>query len=336
MAEDRSSRRRLRAIVIGVGVLLLAALALGVLSLGLAPPPPTPLPVPNGYDDLVAAGAAVVGAEPAGGKIAQATLEDLRAWVDRNRAPLERARLGLARECRVPVRYDPQFLPGHMEAVGSLRRLSRLFQAIATLAEREGRRAEAVRGGLDQVRLGQQMARGGLMIDEMTGLACERPGREGLSSLLDRLDADECRTALRALDDLDRSRESHEALLARDLDWGFNSVGPGQRVMYWLAASRLKALWQPAANSATSTYKREVSRQRALILQLALRLYRIEQGKNPERFSDLVPRYLSSLPEDPFGQGLLYSSSMLTGELPPVTEVDEEGRTRGGPPSRAR
>ena len=50
-----------------------------------------------------------------------------------------------------------------------------------------------------------------------------------------------------------------------------------------------------------------VARERLLAAELALRCYQSEQGHPPARLDDLVPNYLSKVPQDPFsGQPLIY------------------------------
>jgi hypothetical protein len=41
-----------------------------------------------------------------------------------------------------------------------------------------------------------------------------------------------------------------------------------------------------------------------LSVALALRAYRVEQGAYPQKLDELAPKYLTQLPEDPFGQGM--------------------------------
>ena len=45
------------------------------------------------------------------------------------------------------------------------------------------------------------------------------------------------------------------------------------------------------------------ARSRLLQSALALRAYRLEQGRSPDSLEDLVPRYLPSVPLDPYGEG---------------------------------
>ena len=48
---------------------------------------------------------------------------------------------------------------------------------------------------------------------------------------------------------------------------------------------------------------------RLLIVDLAVRLYRNEQGQLPADLQDLVPRYLPSIPLDPFsGEAVIYQA----------------------------
>jgi hypothetical protein len=54
------------------------------------------------------------------------------------------------------------------------------------------------------------------------------------------------------------------------------------------------------AGAAQLTDDSSASRMRLLIYDLAIRLYRADQGQPPERLERLVPRYLPQLLDDPF------------------------------------
>ena len=125
------ANRRLRLIA---GLLILASLGLVIAIQPSRPPGPPALPQPNGYDDFIEAGALLTG-----GTEDYLTMDaaQLRALTQRNAAALARMRVGLTRECRVPM--DTSATRGH--AVAELPTQKRLVRAVLA----EGRLAELER-----------------------------------------------------------------------------------------------------------------------------------------------------------------------------------------------
>jgi hypothetical protein len=61
--------------------------------------------------------------------------------------------------------------------------------------------------------------------------------------------------------------------------------------------------WWQARTAIKRSHERHdtiTARRRLIIVELALRCYVAETGKVPARLDDLVPKYLSRVPEDPF------------------------------------
>ena len=141
------------AMILGVVFLMILD---GVLRSGRSPE--APLPNPNGYDDLVRAGKMVTRLE----NQEEASTEELRRFVDRHSEALRIARTGLHRECRIP-RFTTDRPP--TETFMPLFDLRLLFEAEGTLAEKEGRPADALRSYLDLYQLGYQLIQGGCWID---------------------------------------------------------------------------------------------------------------------------------------------------------------------------
>ena len=71
-------------------------------------PGPPPLPSPNGYDDFLKAADSIVG--NANFDASKASGEELREFVEGNRGARELVRVGLGRECGVPLEYLQQHL----------------------------------------------------------------------------------------------------------------------------------------------------------------------------------------------------------------------------------
>ena len=76
---------------------------------------------------------------------------------------------------------------------------------------------------------------------------------------------------------------------------------------------------------------RDLSGDRLLLLQLALRAYRLEQGQYPPTLNALVPNYLKTVPADPFGAGeaMRYKRS---GQTYVLWSIGPDGKDDGGTP----
>ena len=71
-----------------------------------------------------------------------------------------------------------------------------------------------------------------------------------------------------------------------------------------------------------------------LLLQLALRAYKLEKGQYPATLSDLAPESLSSIPNDPFGTGLY--SYKLNGDSYQLYSFGPDCKDDGGAPLNTR
>jgi hypothetical protein len=295
--------------------LTLVALVVGCLGLAIAfnairrvaPLVELPPPDPNGYDDLIRAGRSIVGETPGPkGDYQTAGEAELREWVEANRKALAVARLGLERECRVVVPSSQKELQAHLDMTGDLRQLCRLMGAAARLAEIDGQRPEAVRNGLDVIKVAQRGSRGGLLVDAMTGFACESIGQRTLARLRDQLTAEECRSLVTALEAIHEQREPISAVVQRDRAWYSASLGFYYRTVLSLSGAAAKLLKPPIAAFELSSH-RTVARLRLLIAELAIRRYRLENDTDPPSLEALVPRYLALVPADPYsGRAIRY------------------------------
>jgi hypothetical protein len=150
--------------------------------------------------------------------VEKATDEELRRFVKENTKALELARVGLGRECGVPLDYSQPQATVSGSRAGDLRQIARLLAAEGQLAKRDARAADAVRSYVDLVRLGHETARGGLIVDQMVGSVCEGMGIDRLQSLHEKLDAAACRDLAQKLDEIEARREPFAEILAREHD----------------------------------------------------------------------------------------------------------------------
>jgi hypothetical protein len=104
----------------------------------------------------------------------------------------------------------------------------------------------------------------------------------------------------------------------------FNGKVKGQAV-----GDILLCLFLPAIDKMRETESRTDQTQRNTCLASSLALYRFDSKRYPERLESLVPKYLSSVPDDLFtGKPLIYQpteNSYLLYSVGP-NEVDDGGR----------
>ena len=318
-------KRNIRRLLVTLGVLaaLLAAATTVLLFIFRTPPLP-PLPSPNGYDDLLKAGQAVVG------KLNDAPdlpHEELRTLVATNAEALRLLRVGLARPCAVPTdAHIANFATTVTTDLMDLKRLAKLLSAEGRLAEIENRPADAVRSYVDSIRLGRAMSRGGLMIDRLVGIACEAVGSIPLVKLLPKLTCDQMRRLAAELEQIDHNTVPWQELLQNERRF---SRAQMRQVPNPLAL--LSYLWRERGISRRVQEQHDVAaaRLRLLAVELALRSWKCDHGAAPTNLTQLVPKYLRHLPADPFtGKPFVYRPTGTNWVLYSVgpDRVDEGGK----------
>jgi hypothetical protein len=338
-APDLVSRRRRkkRRLLIGVG-LMMAIVVGGLAALRRAMPDapelaPPPVPSPNGYDDLLAAARAMQKAGFPDGRaldVEHADATALRAAVGPHRETLAAIHRVAepGRPFQVPYVDDPN---GYSRQTGELRQIHDfatwgLFSE-GELARLEGRVDDALRSDLDLLRLGNAMSRGVPMLPFMMSEGPRVFGLRGLRDLRAALTADQCRSLIAILAELERDRAPIAAVARRE-----------QAVME--AATRkqggmvaLLALWlsgQLRKQPANMAYlerreQRLIATNHLLIADLAVRLYRFEHGADPESLDALVPAILPAVPVDPYsGRPLLYHKDAPGASRPYSTGPDRD------------
>jgi hypothetical protein len=325
----RPRGRKLGRRVFGL-VVLVAAVGLGYAAFrGWGPSPTIPLPDPNGYDDLTLAGRMIVGQLPWKVRAPEAGPEEIRPYVESNREALALGRQGLARESRVPLKYSEADLDG--ARIGQVRALGRLLLSEGRLAETEGRLSGAMVSYLETARLGPHVSRGGLMLDALAGWAIEGTGLDALRGIRDRLPEDDLREAIRELEAIDRNREPCRRVVANEDAWRKKAVPLYTRAVLGVTGMGNRLL-APAYRAAELALQRTEARLRLLLSDLAIRAYRLETGSDPETLADLVPRYLATIPVDPYsGRPLVYRRGEGDGDYR-LYCVGPDGRDDGGRP----
>ncbi len=303
-----------------VGVLIIAAWwVLFGLPLGRRVDPP--LPVPNGYDDLVRAGALIpeAGALRSSVSLKDMATKDLRAAVTGCKEALEAARVGIGRECFRPpadafnIRVDLEM---------ASRRLADAFYVEAVLAEREGSYGDAVKSFGDLTVLGAQWTRGGVFIDFMVGSAQEIIGLTGIGRIREKLDGPAVGEALTVIQRAADLREPFEHIMDRQAEFV-------RRNSTFL--ERIEALFDSSGgrNLDIDRRRKQVEALSGLLLaDLAARAFHAERGAWPHTLNDLVPAYLKTVPLDPFtGKPLVYR---LEANLFVLYSSGPDGKDDGG------
>jgi hypothetical protein len=313
--------------IFGLALGTVFLIALGLVAFRPAPPPP-PLPNPNGYDDFLAADKLVVGDAL---NLYDVKDEELRTIVGQNRAALQAVRQGLTKECQMPLTNDAQYLSQETHHLIQLRKLA--FQLIGEgkLAEIEGRRADAVQSYLDEIRFGQEVGRGGLMVEKLLGIACERVGLSVLQGLAPKLSSEESSKLTKALEEIDGRRERWEAVLRRQKAFT-------RRMGNFLGITIVQLLLRDMLREGDRKFREEAktaeARLRLLMTDLAIRQFQGERGVYPSRLAELVPEFLKALPRDPFGTNGFIYRTQTNGFL--LYSVGPDGKDDGGTPIAAR
>jgi hypothetical protein len=318
--------RKLRALLVALlGIALLAIVSLIVFTAG-RPPLVPPLPNPNGYDDFVKASAAVVGNV---GDYPTLDRNDLDALVSTNAEPLRLLRVGLSRQCLMPMDSALTNDTGMMNRLAEMKRLVQLLATEGRLREIENRPSDAARSYTDAIRFGNEMSRGGFLITRLVGIACESIGCHALAKVVPKLSREDARIVLSDLGKVDDGHVSWAEVLRGEkycvhyqLRGRFNPI---LRVVSW---------WQTreAMEKAETRHKIVVAHERLVAGELALRSYQSEQGRAPARLDDLVTNYLSTVPQDPFtGRPFIYRSQGTNWLLYSVGPdgIDDSGRPAG-------
>jgi len=264
----------------------------------LAPPPLPPLPNPNGYDDFVRAGKMV--AEDTG-NYDEMNEAQLRAVVAKNAAALSLARNGFSNECRVPLQFSTNYLNAHLAQLAGIKRLAQAFVAEGQLAEMEDRTNDAIHSCLDTVHLADESARGGVLIDELVGIAIEAIGTSYLEKLTNHLDATTYHETAAALETLDSQRQAWSQFMQQEDKWREAFARLQKRKVPKTEVRSLQNIDQVCELK----FKTQAKKTRQLMVDLAARAYELDKGKPPASVSDLVPDYLKAIPQDPFTGGNL-------------------------------
>jgi hypothetical protein len=260
------------------------------------PLPDVKLPQPNGFDDFIAAGH-MIGPVSGTTLLNYGPLSDaaLRAEVTKHDDAIERMRSGLEKACwntRVnsqSVQNDDWALIHLMSAVS----------ARCELADRSGSVDDRVAAYWDLLRFSFESDRG-YGTNYSVGAQSEPYTILGLWKCRTRLSSEQCINLAAKLWKLETTREpwhiraERQRAIDENINWQW-------RLMCILAEwhGEDRYAWRRA-----QVMTRMVE-MRMLIVELGLRAHRLELGSAPATLAELLPRYLSAVPDDPFAEGAM-------------------------------
>ena len=303
-------------------IFVLAILTVLFLS-GSRTPPLPPLPNPNGYDDFLKASEVVTGNFR---DFRELNRDSLGALVSTNAEALRLLRLGLTRQCMMPM--DSVLTNAGIDQLGGMKRLVQLLAAEGRMREMEDRPGEAARSYVDAIRFGNEMSRGGFLITRLVGVACEAIGYAPLAKVVPKLSREDARIVLTELEKVDVSRVTWAEVLRNEQCFVRyqlrGSVNPIRWVWGW---------WQSRGSKeiAEAKHKMVIAHERLLMTELGLRCYQSEQGRAPAGLEQLVPKYLQRVPSDPFSRHPLVCRPQGTNWV--LYSVGVDGVDDGGKPA---
>lgn len=208
---------------------------------------------------------------------------------------LQVAREGLQKQCRVRLDFDPAST-ANVDELADMKRLGAGFAAEGDLAKMQDHPDEAAKSYLDVIHLANESPRGGVLIDELVGMAIEKIGTSKLQKLTPQLDANACRETAAALETLDAQRQSWDDVMWQEHYWSRRAF-PGIRneILRITSHKSTEKVYQETKQK----FEEQQTRTRELIINLAARAYELDKGHLPAAVSDLVTNYLQTIPVDP-------------------------------------
>jgi hypothetical protein len=327
---DHARRLRTRAMRVALGGLSLCGiLLLGRCYWALLPPPRfvvEPLPKPNAYDELVRLGKTLDWSAIPDQDVKTASVSSCQTFLQDNAARLEAMRHALVRPCRNPADPNSPSFFANAPEYSSLRDLTAALEAEAKVAIADGDPKGAIQCYLEIIRLGQSTAVGGLADQHLISNVIEGNAHDGITGQVDHLDAAALQTLGRELEALDANREPLSAVLAREQNYRNLGTGWPGRLQYW--TEEMLGLPNFTDEVMRQLRARVEARMSLLVAECAVRRYIMDNGSPPESLESLVPKYLSAVPQDPYGDGPLVYRRAPDGYL--LYSVAANGTDDGG------
>ncbi len=268
-------------------------------------PPTAPsvaTPVPNGFDLWVAASREFDSSPILTTRTPPVSTAQLAAEVSKFASSYDKVRLGLSQQIRVrrwpddADRWAPFKWAGD-PAERVVRAVARPLMMEAQLARELARHADAARISCDILRLGAATSRDGNLVDYLVCIGLGSVACDSLYPSIAHLSPDDCRTMIDALSAFDRDREPLEQALDRDRAWS-------QLALNW--HGRLESILEDIAPrpdriaAVQEALRRNQAVRRLVLIELAIRAYRVEHQALPDSLADLIPSLSEETLIDPF------------------------------------
>ena len=255
------------------------------------------------------------------------------AWLNGNAAAWKLFRQAQAAQCLHPAKPVMPY--------GMLRELARGKTIEAKEWKSRGQWNRAMGSALETVEMGHDIERGAPLIGGLVGVAITHIGAASGADVPPHLSAKEAAQNARRLETLMAGsvglsailREEKRAIqinvLSRKTGFIASVLRPPHRVAAsvgtmidafiaqvdkpfpaqtippkpagWFAAEA--AMLYPIFTRASFNWARRTATEQQLLLRLALRAYRLDNGAYPQNLARLAPHYLAHVPLDPFGRG---------------------------------
>jgi hypothetical protein len=270
----------MRKMALVLGVLGVLAVLVGGVALFRSAPPAPVLPSPNGYQDFQQA-LKVVGRTPS--KVSELSPEELREALKEEEKTIALIQAGLAKECAVPLEYGSGYIRPHLAEMAGLKGLNFLFAARARLVASTNAAAGS-RAYIDSIRFADEIGRGGLIIDHLSGLACRHFGVKHLDGVKNELDAPQCREVLDQLVKIYRRRQRSDDVLAREEEWIRRSGDWRTRAVRILRPG----LVEPVEQKYVQRVQAGEAEMKKLMQDFAVRIRELEKGTNVSNLVEMV------------------------------------------------
>jgi len=315
---------------------LLFLIAFGYWLAPLIPPGPVPPPPsPNGFNDLVRAAGMVTGTRPDLNKFDP---DEIALWVTTNKPALDEIHRALAGKCEAPWDMDgigTRVVGGLGTGLSDCWRLL-LHEGYDAEYQGDTRRVADVSSAL--LSLSQSIPAHGTGIDRLRANGLESSARRLLARSKSEFDAATCSNLLANVVRFDATAPGFATIAAwsRYHEKRF-SIHPSYYGFEWsnflsaqIPGGTYWRDFEDMLSKQEGDHKRATAERRLLVLELALRWHLLESGKPAGSLSEVVPRYLRSLPVDPFtSSGFVYRP---TGTNWLVYSIGPDAKDDGGVP----
>ena len=288
MLSQLLKKKRFWLLVVLVG-LVLTPLILSFIHPGV---PPEHMPVPNGFDDFAKAEAMLKGGLP---DISTMGSEQLTQAFSEHAESLKLARSGLSKDCRVVLDRSAIGWTNLFEELALTKTLGLLLMRQGDLAQTNGDPKTAFEHYLEALQFTSKRFNGGLLLHKQVAAALSHSVETRLEALLPKLKQSDCTTAIDMISELQKNEEPLADVAKHDLDYGRAVTKISMLQALWL---RLLPNYKKAVASVILKLQQAQNSRSHLLLAFASRAYELDTGKPPAQTSDLVPKYLPTVPKD--------------------------------------